>query len=81
MSYTTASNRCKTATYLVNHADGTTAVPVDQTVRGTPDVRGGEWVSLGTFTFPAGITSTVELTDTPTGYVVADAVRFFAAEA
>jgi hypothetical protein len=33
-------------------------------------------VSLGTFDFAAGITSTVELTDTPTGYVVADAVRF-----
>jgi hypothetical protein len=76
VSYTAASNRSTAAMYLVNHAGGTTAVAVDQTVRGTPDVRGGEWVSLGTFDFTAGITNTVELTDTPTGYVVADAVRF-----
>lgn len=76
VSYTAHSNRSTTAPYVVNHAGGATAVPVNQTVRGTPDVRGGEWVSLGTFTFSAGIAGTVELTDTPTGYVIADAVRF-----
>ncbi|MEV5965766.1 exo-alpha-sialidase [Kribbella sp. NPDC051952] len=75
-SYTAASNRSTAAPYVVNHADGSTTVPVDQTVRGTADVRGGEWVSLGTYRFAAGLAGTVELTDTAGGYVVADAVRF-----
>jgi hypothetical protein len=76
VSYTAASNRSTAAPYVVTHAGGATTVPVDQTVRGTPDVRGGEWVSLGTYNFAAGLTGIVELTDTTSGYVVADAVRF-----
>jgi len=76
VSYAAASNRSKAAPYVVNHADGSSAIPVDQTVRGTPDVRGGEWVTLGTYHFTGGLTATVELTDTADGYAVADAVRF-----
>ncbi|NJP97442.1 hypothetical protein HCN51_49850 [Nonomuraea sp. FMUSA5-5] len=76
VSYTAASNRSRTATYVVHHSGGSTPVAVDQTVRGTPDARGGEWVSLGTFDFAAGIGGAVELSDTASGYVVADAVRF-----
>ena len=39
-------------------------------------LRGGEGATLGTYPFTAGLTGTVELTDTPNGYVVADAIRF-----
>ena len=49
---------------------------MNQTVRGVPDTRGGEWVSLGTFPFAAGLAGSVELSDTAGGHVVADAVRF-----
>ena len=76
VSYTAASNRATNAPYTVDHQGGTTTVAVNQKLRGTPDVRGGEWASLGVFTFAAGLDSTIELTDNADGYVVADAVRF-----
>lgn len=61
---------------MVHHAAGTTTVTVNQRVRGVPDPRTGEWVSLGTFTLNAGTTSYVELSDNADGFVIADAVRF-----
>ena len=60
----------------MHHAAGTTTVTVNQRVRGVPDPRTGEWVSLGTFTLGSGIDSFVELSDNADGYVIADAVRF-----
>jgi hypothetical protein len=76
VSYTPASNRATNAPYTVNHAGGPTVVRIDQTVAGTPDPRGGTWVSLGVFPFAAGIDGSVELSDDANGFVVADAVRF-----
>ena len=76
VSYPAASNRATNATYVVHHAGGSTPVVVDQRVRGVPAPRGGEWVSLGTFPFRAGIDGRVELTDAADGVVVADAMRF-----
>jgi hypothetical protein len=76
VSYTAASNRATNAPFTVNHAGGTDVVAVDQKVRGTTDLRTGEWTSLGVFTFSAGLDGTVELSDNADGFVVADAVRF-----
>jgi hypothetical protein len=76
VSYTADPNRATNAVYTVHHASGTTAVTVNQEQRGVPDVRTGEWKSLGTFTFRAGIAGYVELSDAANGYVIADAVRF-----
>ena len=76
VSYPAASNRATNATYVVHHAEGSTPVTVNQQVRGEAAPRGGEWTSLGTFPFRAGIDGRVELTDAADGVVVADAVRF-----
>ncbi|MER7244795.1 exo-alpha-sialidase [Kribbella sp. NPDC000426] len=75
-SYTADPNRASNAPYVVHHAGGTTTVAVNQQVRGVPDPRTGEWVSLGTFTFNAGLDGYVELSDNANGYVIADAVRW-----
>lgn len=75
-SYTADPNRASNAKYVVHHAAGTTTVTVDQRVRGVPDPRTGEWVSLGTFSFEAGLDSYVELSDDADGFVIADAVRW-----
>src|SRR5262249_22981034 len=71
-SYSAGTNRATNATYVVHHADGVTPVVVDQTARGVPEVRTGEWVSLGTFRFRAGIDGYVELGDAADGVVIAD---------
>jgi hypothetical protein len=76
VSYSAASNRATNATYVVHHAEGSTPVTVNQQVRGVAAPRGGEWMSLGTFPFRAGIDGRVELTDAADGVVIADAVRF-----
>ncbi|MGN9909860.1 golvesin C-terminal-like domain-containing protein [Phytohabitans sp. LJ34] len=76
VSYSAASNRATNATYVVHHAGGSTPVAVDQRVRGVPGPRGGEWVSLGTFPFTAGLDGRVELSDAANGVVVADAVQW-----
>ncbi|WP_157877342.1 golvesin C-terminal-like domain-containing protein [Streptomyces odonnellii] len=67
--YTAHTNRASNAPYVVNHAQGSTTVRVDQRE------RGGQWVSLGSYPFTAGRPATVELSDAADGYVVADAVR------
>ncbi|TCO42579.1 BNR repeat protein [Kribbella antiqua] len=76
VSYSAGTNRATDATYVVHHADGVTPVTVDQTQHGVPEVRTGEWVSLGTFRFAAGIDGYVELSDAANNVVIADAVRF-----
>ena len=63
--------------YPVQHATGTTLVRIDQRVTRTADVRGGQWVSLGTFRLAGGLAAgtTVSQSDDANGYVVADAIR------
>jgi hypothetical protein len=69
------------------HANRASNVPVDVCVAGTVLTRtvdqranGGQWVSLGTFTLPAGTSpsgaSVLIRTESTNGYVVADAARF-----
>ncbi|MEV4110237.1 exo-alpha-sialidase [Nonomuraea sp. NPDC049695] len=76
VSWTADPNRATNAKYVVHHAAGTTSVTVNQRNRGVPDPRTGEWTSLGTFSFKAGLAGYVELSDAADGYVIADAVRF-----
>ena len=67
-----AADRASNATFTVRHATGTTQLRVDQRIS-----PGGTWKALGSFAFPAGTASTVELTDGASGtYVVGDAVKF-----
>ncbi len=65
------SNRSTTAAYHVAHSGGTTVVTVNQ------QAGGGQWNSLGNFSF-AGGTTTVRLSCwTTTGFiVVADAIKW-----
>jgi len=67
--YPAASNRASNTPYVVNAADGRTTFRVDQRAEGS------RWVVLGSFTFVAGDTATIELSDDADGYVIADAVR------
>jgi hypothetical protein len=76
VAYSADPNRATNAPYVVHHADGTTPVPVNQRVRGVPDIHMGEWTSLGIFSFKSGIDGYVELSDAADGAVIADAVRF-----
>ncbi|MEV0151824.1 MULTISPECIES: exo-alpha-sialidase [unclassified Nonomuraea] len=76
VSHSADPNRATNAPFVVHHAEGTTTVAVNQRTRGVPDVRTGEWTSLGTFSFRAGIGGYVELSDAADGVVIADAVRF-----
>jgi hypothetical protein len=76
VSHAADPNRATNAPYVVHHAEGTTPAAVNQRVRGVPDVRMGEWTSLGTFSFRAGLDGYVELSDAADGVVIADAVRF-----
>ncbi|MCX7718757.1 MAG: hypothetical protein N2111_10215 [Candidatus Sumerlaeaceae bacterium] len=67
-----SSNRAAAAPFTVVHAGGTTVVPRDQRINGS------QWNLLGTFTFNAGTSGYVQLTDAvgATEYVSADAVRW-----
>jgi hypothetical protein len=75
VSYSAASNRATNATYVVHHAGGSTPVQVNQRLRGVPEPRGGEWTSLGVFSFQAGIAAHIDLTDAADGVVIADAIK------
>jgi hypothetical protein len=70
--YSANANRASNARYTVRGAGGTaTVVQVDQTA------NGGQWVSIGTHSFDAGVSGHVELSNQANGtYVGADAVRF-----
>ena len=59
------------APYIVNYAGGSTTIRVDQ---GDRD-RAGQWNSIGVFTFNAGTSGSIVLTNDAGGRVVADAVR------
>ncbi|GHE79246.1 neuramidase [Amycolatopsis deserti] len=73
-SHTADPNRASNAPFTVTHAGGTTVVRVDQRVAGTPEPRGGSWVSLGTYRMTEGLT-TISLSNDANGVVIADAVR------
>ena len=67
-----ATDRAPDATFTIHHLSGSNTFRIDQRVP-----SGGDWRSFGTFSFGAGTTGTVELTDQATGtYVIADAVKF-----
>lgn len=67
--WTQHANRATNASYTVTHANGSTAVPVDQ------QANGGAWNLLGTYTLAPGTAHNVTLTDQANGYVIADALR------
>jgi hypothetical protein len=68
--WTQDPSRAPDATYTIYHDGGTTPVPVDQRS------NGGAWVQLGgTFSLD-GTNDKVVLSQNPSGYVVADAIRF-----
>jgi hypothetical protein len=73
--WTSGSNRASNATYVVTHAAGSTSVRVDQRK------SGGEWQSLGTFSFKSRADEHVKLSDKADGVVIADAVRWVATSA
>ncbi|MFZ5568882.1 MAG: PKD domain-containing protein [Thermodesulfobacteriota bacterium] len=69
--WTYFSNRVSSAPIRIQHASGTTTVYVNQRL------NGGQWNSLGTFSFVAGITYTVTITGANSTYTTcADAVKF-----
>ncbi|TDD30064.1 hypothetical protein E1286_46145 [Nonomuraea terrae] len=57
------------AKYKIKHKDGEATVTLDQTQ------NPGTWVELGSYTFTAGTTNSVTLTDEANGTVAADAVK------
>lgn len=73
-----ATNRSPSVPFKVTHAGGNQTVNVDQRTNGS------QWYSLGTYTFNAGTTGNVLVTNAYTGplpvpsqcYVITDAVRF-----
>ncbi|MDF3055998.1 MAG: hypothetical protein K0R17_213 [Rariglobus sp.] len=73
-----ATNRSPSVPFKVTHASGNQTINVDQRANGS------QWYSLGTYTFNAGTTGNVLITNAYTGplpipsqcYVIADAVRF-----
>lgn len=69
--WTSDPNRANNVPIVITSALGVETVTVDQRI------NGGEWVSLGTYTFNAGTAGHVVISNTnTTGYVVADAVKF-----
>ncbi|MEV6104260.1 FAD-dependent oxidoreductase [Streptomyces sp. NPDC051940] len=71
LRWTAASNRATNVPVDIVHAGGTTTKTVNQRL------QGGQWVSLGSYSFAAGTTGSVLIRTSGTnGYVIADAVRF-----
>jgi len=66
--YPQVTGAATNAQFTVNHAAGSSVVPVNQTT------NAGTWVSLGTYSFSEGVGKSVKLTDAANGTVVADAV-------
>jgi hypothetical protein len=69
--WTANSNRASNVPVSIVSATGTTPVTVNE------KTNGGQWVSLGTYTFNSGTGGSVTISDTgANGYVIADAVQF-----
>lgn len=64
------SNHATNAPFSVTSNSGTTIVRMNQ------QTTGDAWVLIGTYSFTAGQTARVDLSDDSNGYVVADAVMF-----
>ena len=71
--WTSQADRADMAIYTVHHAGGSTPVEVNQ------KQNGGTWNWLGQFSMAPASNHSVELTDSSSGVVVADAVRFVSA--
>ncbi len=63
------SGAATNAPYTVSHAGGSTTTTVNQTQ------QGGNWVSIGSYTFNKGISHSIRLSDNAGGTVLADAVK------
>jgi hypothetical protein len=57
------------APYTIHYNDGSETVRVNQ------QINGGQWNLLGTFSFAAGTSGSVVLSDDADAYVIADAIR------
>ncbi len=71
--YTQGTNRATNASHVISHSAGSTTVFVNQ------QSGGGSWRSLGQYTFNAGTTGNVRITDATGGtnlLVMADGIRF-----
>ncbi|WP_261305105.1 fibronectin type III domain-containing protein [Paenibacillus andongensis] len=64
------SSMAKNVAFTVYDGKASKALTVDESK------PGGQWVSLGTYTFKRGTTGYVEITDNVTGNIVGDAVKF-----
>jgi hypothetical protein len=62
-------NRATDAPYTINYDGGSTTVDVNQ------EINGGQWNLLGTFSFAAGTSGTVVLSDDADEFVIADAIK------
>jgi len=67
--WTQHANRASNATYTIHHANGSSAIAVNQ------QQNGGQWNLLGTFSFTPGANQRIELSDQANGYVIADAIE------
>ncbi len=71
MLFPAGSNRADNVPVTVTHAGGTSTVVVNQ------KINNGTWVILGTYSFNAGTSGTVMISNTgTTGHVIADVVKF-----
>jgi len=71
--YTPNANRAKNVKVIIEHADGTDTVVVDETAKPSHDL----FQELGTYSFKAGEKATVIVTNDGTeGYVVIDGVQW-----
>jgi hypothetical protein len=71
IKWNSGSNRATNVPVRINHAGGSAQFTVNQRATGS-----GEWYYLGIFTFTAGTSGNIVISNTGTdGYVVADAVR------
>ena len=68
--YVSGGTLASNAPFTVNHAGGSTTIPVNQ------QINGSQWVGLGTFTFNGSASEGITLSDNASSWVIADAVRF-----
>ncbi len=71
--WTSDADRADTVTYTVHHAGGSSPIVVNQRH------NGGTWQWLGQFSLAPSSNHFVEVADSPSGVVVADAIRFVSA--
>jgi hypothetical protein len=64
------SNRATNAKYTINYDGGSEVVEVSQ------EINGSTWNLLGTYSFAAGTSGSVELSGDANEYVIADAIKF-----